>query len=121
MENSMTDQTWGIYIPGYSYPSIAQQRKFNRMYPGAAARHKEASERAEIKEHTRRMQAIAEEKAIQNKCEHMFVPTNIGEERVCRHCKLWVEKVPEEFVKQPEVEKHLDKLEESMVYCLKHG
>ena len=90
----MTDQTWGIYIPGYSYPSSAQQKKFNRMYPGAAARHKEKCERAEREEHERRMRIIAEEKAIENKCEHFFVPTNIEDEHICIYCKLWVEQKP---------------------------
>jgi hypothetical protein len=45
--------TWGLYIPGYSYPSVKQQKAFKRMYPDVYAEHeavqydihKEAAER----------------------------------------------------------------------------
>lgn len=29
----MKTPTWGLHIPGYSYPSVAQERKFKKMYP----------------------------------------------------------------------------------------
>ncbi len=41
----MSTPTWGIYIPGYSYPSPAQRSKFEKMYPGVAARYREDMER----------------------------------------------------------------------------
>lgn len=36
----MERQTWGLYIPGYSYPSIAQEKKFAKLYPDTVAWHK---------------------------------------------------------------------------------
>ena len=37
----MTHLTWGVSIPGYSYPSAAQKKLFNKLYPGAAAAYHE--------------------------------------------------------------------------------
>jgi elongation factor P--beta-lysine ligase len=35
----MSNPTWGLRIPGYSYPSPAQERAFKRMHPGVWADH----------------------------------------------------------------------------------
>ena len=36
----MNKQTWGLTIPGYSTPSIAQSKLFAKRYPGELAMHK---------------------------------------------------------------------------------
>ena len=45
----MTHLTWGISIPGYSYPSAAQKKLFNKLYPGAAAAYHEEAKWAQQK------------------------------------------------------------------------
>jgi hypothetical protein len=35
----MAKQTWGLQIPGYSSPSVAQQKRFAKMYPEELAWH----------------------------------------------------------------------------------
>lgn len=46
----MTHRTWGISIPGYSYPSAAQKKLFNKLYPGAAAAYHEEAKWAKEKQ-----------------------------------------------------------------------
>lgn len=91
----MNIQTWGIPIMGYSSPSVAQRRKFERMYPGAAARFAEDQAEAVAKADAARAVVVAAEKAKCAACTHVFVPTNVGENHVCTLCKLWVPRVPD--------------------------
>lgn len=49
----MTKQTWGLHIPGYSRPSLAQERLFAKMYPNELARHREEMEQREREERQR--------------------------------------------------------------------
>lgn len=89
----MTTQTWGVYIPGYSYPSVSQQKRYNKMYPGQSAFIKEVREEYAKREDEIRKRIIAEERAKHAVCKHLFVPTNIKEECVCKLCNLWVDKL----------------------------
>lgn len=86
----MGTPTWGIYIPGYSYPSAAQQKKFNRMYPGAAAMYQRDREEWEKEQQEKHRLELEEERKRIAACKHYFVPTNIDDEHVCRHCRYWV-------------------------------
>ena len=87
----MSAPTWGIYIPGYSSPSDAQKRKFNRLYPGVAERFQEDMERAQKRKEEERRQIVAEERKQMAACTHLFVPTNVDDNHVCRHCRMWIE------------------------------
>ena len=49
----MSKPTWGLYIPGYSYPSVAQQRYFKKLYPEVVAWHNHSLEEERIKEEER--------------------------------------------------------------------
>jgi len=93
----MSTPTWGIYIPGYSYPSPAQRKKFERMYPGAAARNREEREEAQRCADAERSRLIEEERKRHEACTHLFVPTNLDDNHVCRHCRMWVESLAEVF------------------------
>lgn len=87
----MTAPTWGIYIPGYSYPSPAQRKKFEHMYPGAAARHREEQEEALERMFAEQRREVEEDRKRHQACTHLFVPTNLDDAHVCRHCRMWVE------------------------------
>jgi hypothetical protein len=93
----MSTPTWGIYIPGYSSPSAAQKRKFERMYPGVASRFQEDMEAAHKRQAEERRQIVAEERKRQAACTHLFVPTNVDDNHVCRHCRMWVKSLAEVF------------------------
>lgn len=85
-----TSHTWGIYIPGYSYPSVAQRKKFNKMYPGVAVRHRKEREKALELMFAAQRQRAAEDRRRHEACTHSFVPTNLGDAHVCQHCRMWV-------------------------------
>ena len=87
----MTYQTWGLVIPGYSYPSAAQKKLFDKMYPTARAHHKYEREQREKEHKKERALLLAEEKKRIAACRHLFVPTNLNGAYICRHCKKWVE------------------------------
>lgn len=50
----MSKQTWGLRIPGYSYPSPAQEKLFKKMYPEQVAWHQIEMENREREERIRR-------------------------------------------------------------------
>lgn len=49
----MSKPTWGLRIPGYSSPSVAQERAFAQMYPNEAAWHRMEVEQREREERKR--------------------------------------------------------------------
>jgi glutamate mutase epsilon subunit len=96
----MSTPTWGIYIPGYSYPSVAQRKKFDRMYPGAAAAHKSMLQEREKERQMQRRIELEEERKRVAACDHYFVPTNVDNNHVCRHCRHWVKTLADYQIKE---------------------
>lgn len=84
----MTHLTWKISIPGYSYPSAAQKKLFNKLYPGAAAAYHEEAKWAQQKADAERDAVIAAEVARYRACSHDWVSTGT-DGVVCRSCKVF--------------------------------
>lgn len=82
----MSHPTWGIYIPGYSNPSEAQRKLFERKYPGVAARVNAELEQAKKELFEEQHRLVIEDRKRRDACAHLFVPTNVDDEHVCRHC-----------------------------------
>ena len=85
----MTHLTWGIPIPGYSYPSQAQIQKFDRMYPGARVAYLERWEQKQREVDDEQRRRVAEDRERVARCLHTFVPTNIGDGYICTKCKKY--------------------------------
>lgn len=87
----MTTPTWGISIPGYSYPSPWAKAKFERMFPGAAARHREESEARKKVQDAEQAERVRKEREITAACTHTFVSTNLNGGMVCKKCRHWTD------------------------------
>ena len=90
----MSMPTWGVYIPGYSYPSMAQRKKFDRMYPGKAAEIEQDRDQALENMFAEQQRLADADRKRRASCQHLFVPTNIDDNHVCKHCGMWVEANP---------------------------
>ena len=93
----MSTPTWGVYIPGYSYPSVAQRKKFDRIYPGVAATLRSEREHSLKRVFDDLKQRAAEDRKQQAACTHLFVPTNVGDAHVCRRCMARVKTLADVF------------------------
>lgn len=82
----MTHLTWGISIPGYSYPSAAQKKLFNKLYPGAAAAYHEEAKWAQQKADAERDKILKQEEDLYRACCHDWVSTGTDGVR-CRNCQ----------------------------------
>lgn len=60
----MSKPTWGLHIPGYSSPSVAQERAFARMYPNEVAWHRMEREEREREERERVKRVRAKQAAL---------------------------------------------------------
>ena len=99
----MSQPTWGIYIPGYSYPSSAQKRKFERMYPGATSMYLRERAERDRDEKAARKKMIEEERRAQAACNHRFVYTNLKDYYICQVCRMHIDSHPD---KNPRVIGH---------------
>lgn len=85
----MSKPTWGVYIPGYSSPSVKQEKLFNKMYPGRASEIRKELERNR-EEAVREQNKLAEkERQSSAECLHSFVPTNVNNGYVCKKCRTY--------------------------------
>ena len=88
----MTRQTWGIHIPGYSYPSERQKALFERLYPGVAARHQDEIKRLRAEQDRHQRAVVQAERAFRRdqQCDHLWVPSGFSDCLYCKHCQLHI-------------------------------
>lgn len=83
----MTHLTWGISIPGYSYPSAAQKKLFNKLYPNAATAYHEEAKWIKQKADAERKSVINAGVSRYRTCTHDWVSTGT-DLVVCRNCNF---------------------------------
>ena len=84
----MSYPTWGIPIMGYSSPSAAAVRKFNKLYPGVTEAHNSMCEQVRKEKEAERTEMLCKEREMVAACTHTVVSTNAGGV-VCTKCRHW--------------------------------